>query len=126
MDTFINEKITTRHEFPTELDLYPYSLTEYEKPKEISQEDEKKLKDSMQYQLAGIVCHIGNAESGHYLSYIKIEENKWVEFNDSIVTSFSQSNIETECFGGVVNSYMDEFEWDRSSETSKSAYVLLY
>lgn len=80
----------------------------------------------MQYHLSGIICHIGNAESGHYISYIKIGENRWVEFNDSIVTSFSESSIESECFGGVVNSYMDEFEWDRSSETSKSAYILLY
>ena len=31
LDTFINEKITTRHEFPMSLDLYPYSLAEYEK-----------------------------------------------------------------------------------------------
>jgi len=35
-------------------------------------EDEKKLKDSMKYNLSGIICHIGNAESGHYISYIKI------------------------------------------------------
>ena len=26
LDTFINYKVTTRHEFPTSLDLYPYSL----------------------------------------------------------------------------------------------------
>jgi ubiquitin C-terminal hydrolase len=47
----------------------------------------------MEYQLAGIICHIGNAESGHYISYIKIDENKWVEFNDSIAASFSEVNI---------------------------------
>lgn len=35
-------------------------------------EDEKKVKDSMQYNLSGIICHNGNAESGHYISYIKI------------------------------------------------------
>lgn len=48
----------------------------------------------MQYTLTGIICHIGNAESGHYISYVKIAENKWVEFNDSIVMSFSESSIE--------------------------------
>lgn len=39
LDTFINEKITSRHEFPMNLDLYPYSLAEYEKPKDITAED---------------------------------------------------------------------------------------
>ena len=39
LDTFINEKITTRHEFPMSLDLYPYTLTEYEKSKDITAED---------------------------------------------------------------------------------------
>ena len=95
LDTFINEKITTRHEFPMSLDLYPYTLAEYEKPREMSAEEEKKIRDSLQYKLTGIISHIGNAESGHYISYIKIEENKWVEFNDSVVMSFSQSSIES-------------------------------
>lgn len=31
MDTFINEKITNKHEFPTGFNLYPYSLDYYEK-----------------------------------------------------------------------------------------------
>jgi ubiquitin C-terminal hydrolase len=69
----------------------------------------------MQYNLIGIICHIGNAESGHYISYIKIEENKWLEFNDSIVMTFNQNNIESECFGGIINSFMDDFEWDKSA-----------
>jgi hypothetical protein len=29
--------------------------------------------------------------------------------------TFNQNNIESECFGGVINSFMDEFEWDKSS-----------
>ncbi len=40
--------------------------------------------------------------------------------------SFSQNNIESECFGGITHNFMDEFEWDKSSESSKSAYILLY
>lgn len=42
LDTFINEKITTKHEFPLEFDLNPYTLEHFEKessgkdkPKEI-------------------------------------------------------------------------------------------
>ena len=74
----INEKITTRHDFPMDLDMYPYSLTEFEKSKEITEEEEKQIRDTMQYNLTGIICHIGNAESGHYISYIKIANDKWV------------------------------------------------
>jgi ubiquitin carboxyl-terminal hydrolase 34 len=56
----------------------------------------------MIYNLSGIICHIGNAESGHYVSYIKRDE-KWLEFNDSLVMGFSEDNIEVECFGGQTN-----------------------
>jgi ubiquitin C-terminal hydrolase len=35
------------------------------------------------------VIHSGTAESGHYYSFIKDEDNKWFEFNDTIVKPFS-------------------------------------
>jgi ubiquitin C-terminal hydrolase len=53
-----------------------------------------------EYDLTGIVCHIGNAEMGHYISYIKNEEGKWHEYNDSLINTFNSTNIEAECFGG--------------------------
>jgi ubiquitin carboxyl-terminal hydrolase 34 len=31
LDTFINEKITNKHEFPTEFNLYPFSSEYYER-----------------------------------------------------------------------------------------------
>ena len=61
----------------------------------------------MKYKLSGIVCHIGNAESGHYISYIKQNNDKWVEFNDGLVMSFNSTSIETECFGGVASTFVD-------------------
>lgn len=71
MDTFINEKITNKHEFPTAFNLYPYSLDYYQK----EQLPDPPAKDNpdYQYDLTGIICHIGNAEMGHYISYIKNE-----------------------------------------------------
>jgi ubiquitin carboxyl-terminal hydrolase 9/24 len=47
-----------------------------------------------QYELTGIICHIGNGEMGHYMSYSKGKEGKWLEFNDSIVNNFNPINIE--------------------------------
>lgn len=37
------------------------------------------------YKLKGVVIHMGNAEAGHYYSYIEERDNqgKWFEFNDS-------------------------------------------
>ena len=65
---------------------------------------------------------MGSAEAGHYLSYInvdrdketnalnlepktreewlKTEDQKWLEFNDSSVSKFDFSNLEQNCFGG--------------------------
>lgn len=47
--------------------------------------------------------HQGTAEYGHYYSYINIKEkeDKWLEFNDSIIKDFNSNQIEAECFGGA-------------------------
>lgn len=104
-----------------------------------------KEKDYYTYKLVGIVVHNGNAESGHYYSYIntnrgecesaadylKPEEDAWLEFNDSIISSFGFSRLEEECFGGSSEEarmgYMGGSEIDRLIERrSKSAYMLVY
>ncbi|EAY06935.1 Clan CA, family C19, ubiquitin hydrolase-like cysteine peptidase [Trichomonas vaginalis G3] len=35
------------------------------------------------YNLTGIVAHAGNAVGGHYISFIKYQENKWKIFDDT-------------------------------------------
>lgn len=126
LDTFINEKISSKHSFPHEFNLHQYTLDYYEKKE--AGEGEVEESTDYDYNLAGIICHTGNAEAGHYISYIKTEENKWLEFNDSLVSSFNPNNIESECFGGTfatTSAYDDEYDWDRR-ESSKSAYLLIY
>jgi ubiquitin C-terminal hydrolase len=58
-----------------------------------------------QYELRGIVAHVGTADSGHYYSFIKEREGKhdgqWFEFNDRIVAPFSPEKIPEECYGGT-------------------------
>ena len=65
--------------------------------------------------MKGIVVHYGTADFGHYFSYIKENENLWIEFNDERVREFDPSDIEVECFGGE--------HWRRESQ---SAYLLVY
>lgn len=69
------------------------------------------LPKEFEYNLIGIICHTGTADSGHYISYIKTNDNKWIEFNDSQVTAFNPANMESECFGGnyASSSFDDDF-----------------
>ena len=55
------------------------------------------------YHLFAVINHVGSINSGHYYSYIKIENKDWLEFNDSIV-----NNIEN------------------ISDSSESVYALFY
>jgi hypothetical protein len=164
-DTLMNEKIHTRLEFPTILDMTSYteegykanSVQEKVKEMEIEENEKEKEKENEEspkkvfkekeyytFKLVGVVMHNGNAEAGHYYSYIntnrrKNEEDKdylrpeidhWLEFNDSIISEFNFSKLKSECFGGSIENidYMGE-----NSEVakliggrSKSAYILLY
>ena len=56
--------------------IYPYTLDYYNKEQE---NDPNLVKEhpNYQYELTGIICHIGNAEQGHYISYIKNNDGKW-------------------------------------------------
>jgi ubiquitin C-terminal hydrolase len=40
------------------------------------------------YILKGVVVHSGTAEFGHYYSFIRHEEDKWLRFDDSKISSF--------------------------------------
>ncbi|CAI5719852.1 unnamed protein product [Hyaloperonospora brassicae] len=120
-------KLHDRFEFPTELDMYPYT-------KEGQQEKRKELASSAgdgttvqnmrlstcsdnlsnrrttapeysQYELVGTVVHLGTALSGHYYSFLQDQQaprdkSQWYEFNDTVVTPFDPSQIPDECFGG--------------------------
>jgi ubiquitin carboxyl-terminal hydrolase 34 len=61
------------------------------------------------------VLHYGSAEFGHYFSYIKESDTKWIEFNDERVREFDPHDIEFDCYGGE--------HWRRESQ---SAYLLVY
>jgi len=92
--------------------------------------------DEYEYRLVGVVCHMGSADAGHYLSFINVEKEneqgrlgrhqgaptrqeffqsdkqKWYEFNDNTVSSFKVSQLENTCFGGAGN--------------NQNAYMLFY
>lgn len=67
---------------------------------------------SINYELVGIVVHSGQANAGHYYSFIKDRrgtvltnpnKGKWFKFNDTVVEEFDMTDVtvEQECFGGM-------------------------
>uniref|UniRef100_H2XR85 Ubiquitin carboxyl-terminal hydrolase 47 n=1 Tax=Ciona intestinalis TaxID=7719 RepID=H2XR85_CIOIN len=80
------------------------------------------------YELFSIMIHSGSAAGGHYYAYIKsFENNRWHSFNDQIVSSITNLDIE-KTFGGVSyprtsSSYYSTFS---SNSSSTNAYMLMY
>lgn len=87
-----------------------------------------------EYNLKGIVVHMGTADQGHYYSFIRDRENPeaaWYEFNDSLVTPFDPSEIPAEAFGGEDDSLVPSYVTDAQQAALmrvriKNAYVLIY
>ncbi|KAF9938245.1 hypothetical protein BGZ67_000390 [Mortierella alpina] len=129
MDTMRRIKINDRFEFPTRLDMEPYTL-DYLTRKEQAQEGASSSPPpyppggengtASQYNLVGVLVHTGTADSGHYYSYIKdrgpdmpstlspnpsldttqSDNARWYHFNDSKVEEFDASEIPAKAFGG--------------------------
>ncbi|KAF9428041.1 hypothetical protein BGZ94_003521 [Podila epigama] len=120
MDTMRRIKINDRFEFPTRLDMEPYTL-DYLTRKEQAQEGGgysplsqiPEHSSAFQYNLVGVLVHTGTADSGHYYSYIKdrsapesdsdvgSEHTQWYHFNDSKVEEFDPIEIPSKAFGGA-------------------------
>lgn len=121
-DTYQNEKINSKFEFPKILDLKKYSVKG--SMEESNDEEIKKLMevddDEFIYRLVGINIQEGSADSGHYYSFIntkrgdleddpfteeekwnRVSANPWREYNDSRVGLFNlERDVEKEAFGG--------------------------
>jgi ubiquitin carboxyl-terminal hydrolase 34 len=116
-------KINDRFEFPTKLDMRPYTidhLTSTESGTETPSNHDI-------FELVGVLVHTGTAESGHYYSYIRdrlspAENPSWLEYNDSEVSVFDPSTIPENCYGGSDNVSATGYIIPKSF----SAYMLFY
>ena len=137
------EKINSKFEFPNTLDLKQFCIEEILKNNNKGNLDESdeiypKEDEYYQYELKGINVHLGNAQGGHYISFIDVErdgnnnepnikssiqndiiKSKWLKFNDSIVTEFDTKDIPVECYGGFVDNNLN-------NENIQNAYLLIY
>eukprot|EP00475_Leptophrys_vorax_P014009 TRINITY_DN20378_c0_g1_i1.p1 TRINITY_DN20378_c0_g1~~TRINITY_DN20378_c0_g1_i1.p1 ORF type:complete len:1328 (+),score=359.52 TRINITY_DN20378_c0_g1_i1:77-3985(+) len=77
-------------------------------------EVDQKPDEYYQYELVGILIHQGDANRGHYYSYIKERtedkvSGKWLEFNDVRVVPFDEKRIPEAAFGGK-EEYVPDFD----------------
>ncbi|CAK4084158.1 unnamed protein product [Aphanomyces euteiches] len=122
-DTMEKFKLHDLLEFPTQLDMAPYTAGAL---------GSSENQDEAWYALKGVVVHSGSADMGHYYSFIQDRRTSetWWEFNDQIVRPFAADQLAEEGFGGD-----EEVEkWDAVNrkyvpvvQTKKrSAYMLIY
>lgn len=122
-------KINDYLEFPSEIDMYPYTSEGLAEAADKSEDDR-----SIMYDLVGVVVHSGTADTGHYYSFIKDRgeptAQQWLEFNDEVVREFDVGTMGEECFGGeevaqkwdpVQGTYAPSVQMKR-----RSAYMLIY
>lgn len=142
-DSMKRLKLNDYCEFPMELNMENFTQEgierlEYAKEKEAAtlagkdftkESPTKRYPDDYyQYRLRGIIIHVGTADSGHYYSFIR-EQNQWFEFNDTFVRPLDPSEIPNEAFGGEEKfSYQAQSGVTAAAFKSKhrNAYILLY
>lgn len=62
--------------------------------------DSMDSKQITNYELFGIICHLGNVNTGHYLAYVKNISGAWFKFDDATITRVTESEVKK------VNAYM--------------------
>eukprot|EP01105_Mastigella_eilhardi_P020178 TRINITY_DN4786_c0_g2_i4.p1 TRINITY_DN4786_c0_g2~~TRINITY_DN4786_c0_g2_i4.p1 ORF type:complete len:3017 (-),score=891.96 TRINITY_DN4786_c0_g2_i4:79-9129(-) len=86
------------------------------------------------YELVGVLVHMGTAESGHYYSFIREQSGgagpRWINFNDTGVDLFDPATIPAQCYGGVEQTTVCEpyavHAVTKQVPKSNNAYMLFY
>ena len=145
-ETMQHSKLNDRVSFPFEIKMDKYTDKHLEKQdllKEMEEmnwsyedlpEDKKRIHDFQypyeyySYSLRGVVVHMGEANSGHYYSYIKdTRTGEWYEFNDTNVLPFDTADMDEKAFGGEYNEDNRKYSRFRNIGFKPyNAYLLLY
>ncbi|KAG9229858.1 hypothetical protein BJ875DRAFT_176361 [Amylocarpus encephaloides] len=84
-------KIDTKVSFPLQLEMFPYT----NRAKNPDTKQSYELARSCTYDLQTVVVHVGNLETGHYVSYSRVGD-QWFKFNDHNVTLATKSQVLSE------------------------------
>jgi ubiquitin carboxyl-terminal hydrolase 9/24 len=144
-ETMQHNKINDKVEFPLTIKMDKYTDQILEK-KDLMQEmegmnwsyndlteDKKRIYDFefpeeyYTYKLRGVVIHMGEANSGHYYSYIQdTKTENWYEFNDTHVTKFDPNDMAEKAFGGDFDDDKRFSRWRNVGNKTYNAYMLFY
>jgi ubiquitin C-terminal hydrolase len=135
LDYMKRVKLNDRFEFPRRLDLAPFTaegIARREAQARHAADPSVPVPDMphppafYEFELRGVLVHTGNADSGHYYSYIREhvgagaapDAARWFEFNDTLVSPFDVSELPAQAFGGS----------DGSARSARinNAYMLFY
>ncbi len=150
-DTMQKFKINDYCEFPTKLNMEPYTeegLAKKDREKERAKAkkegrdiEEPPTQSKVQYppayyeyKLTGVVIHIGTADAGHYYSLAMDREKEWLpekerwyEFNDTLVEHYDPEDIRDDAFGAEEHNNMPGVEGAmKSLGRLRNAYLLVY
>ncbi|XP_065657355.1 ubiquitin carboxyl-terminal hydrolase 24 isoform X3 [Hydra vulgaris] len=130
--------------FPWILNIEPYTLegiTKKEKESAVINSNQMPpmrivTNTKQYYELVGIVVHSGQANAGHYYSFVKNRQNgngafeKWYKFNDVTVERFEMNDeaLKIECFGGEyrVPQTDSNSQYPENRIRTWNAYMLFY
>jgi len=122
LETYSRNKINDHFAFPMSIDMSPYTFKHLTNPDEPMEEDV--------FDLVGVIVHKGQAEHGHYVSYIRArptgeeEAPTWLLFDDADVSVLDAKELGEACFGGSANK--DSSALFAPTMKSYNAYMLFY
>ncbi|KAI2634554.1 ubiquitin carboxyl-terminal hydrolase [Xylaria nigripes] len=81
-------KIRAKVQFPLQLNMLPYTT----KGQSENSRDSQELNRSCIYDLMSVVEHVGEIDTGHYVSYCRVGD-QWFSFNDHRVELAKKSDV---------------------------------
>ncbi|KAJ3577761.1 hypothetical protein NPX13_g2809 [Xylaria arbuscula] len=81
-------KIRTKVQFPLQLNMLPYTT----KGQSDNGKESQELNRSCVYDLLSVVEHVGEIDTGHYVSYCRVND-QWFSFNDHRVALAQKSDV---------------------------------
>jgi len=109
--------------FPVRLDMSPYtadalSLSGVPRGEDRGNGAGSLADGSSWYRLAGVIVHVGTADSGHYYSLVR-QGDQWVGLNDEEAYALPAGAVpEADCFGGYDHALHPDLQ--------RSAYMIFY
>ncbi|CAF1165958.1 unnamed protein product [Adineta steineri] len=139
-------KFNDYFEFPRELDMEPYTVQGLAKAEGTPVIDENtnddqtttntNSNDGTRYKLVGIIVHMGQANGGHYYSFIQHKDeldssnhSQWYKFDDTDVNECKMNDDEElrqQCFGGDHSASPFDQPVMKRQRRWWNAYILFY